>query len=80
MGERGDYLCDNSTKLLIQAIHTVYQKGIKVKLDSMIERYPLKEGAVGIVEYVDDAGIIFARWEDGRLLGLIYGMDDFIII
>ena len=64
----------------VEAIRKVYPKGTKVKLISMADPYPIKEGTVGTVESIDDVGTIFVKWEDGRSLGLIYGEDDFVRI
>jgi len=41
---------------------------------------PLEPGAEGLVEMVDDAGTLHVKWDNGRGLGLVYGVDLFEVI
>ena len=40
----------------------------------------LLPGDEGTIDYVDDAGTIFAKWDRGSSLGLVPGHDRFAII
>lgn len=37
-------------------------------------------GTRGTVTFVDDAGTVHARWDDGSQLGLIPGVDEFLVV
>ncbi len=41
---------------------------------------PIPDGTIGEVQYVDDAGNIHMKWQNGRTLSLIDGVDDFEVI
>ena len=41
---------------------------------------PLEPGVIGTVENVDDGGTVHPRWDNGRTLGLIVGVDRFEIV
>lgn len=41
---------------------------------------PILPGAEGDYEYTDDAGVIHVKWDDGRTLGLIEGVDKYEFI
>lgn len=50
--------------------------GTKVKLVFTNDEYTrLKPGSVGVVNFIDDMGTLFVKWEDGSNLGLIPGVD-----
>lgn len=38
---------------------------------------PVQSGMTGKVQAIDDIGTIHIVWEDGRLLGLVPGVDEF---
>ena len=42
--------------------------------------HPVNDGALGTVDHVDDAGQIHMKWDNGRLLALIPGVDSFSIV
>jgi hypothetical protein len=61
----------------------VYTKfiGKRIRLISTSDEYTsLKSGDVGIINYIDDTGTIFAEWDNGSSLGLIPDVDRFEII
>ena len=65
----------------IRIIKSMYQKGMRVKLREMKDSYTnLKEGDEGTIEFVDDLGTIFVKWDNGSGLGLIIGEDSFEIM
>lgn len=41
---------------------------------------PIESGAEGLVEAVDDAGSLMVKWDNGRSLNLIPGIDQFEVI
>ena len=54
----------------------IYKKGLRVELEKMNDPYTkLRAGAKGTVEYVDDAGGIHIRWDNGEGLAAIWGED-----
>jgi len=55
--------------------------GKRVKLVSTEDVYTnLKPGDMGTITHVDDAGTIFANWDNGSGLGLIPGIDFFEVL
>ena len=64
----------------LQALRERYPAGTRIRLNHMDDPYaPVPDGTVGEVQYVDDAGNIHMKWENGRTLSLIEGVDDFTI-
>lgn len=58
----------------------VYE-GCRVRLISMGEDpCPVESGAVGTVFYIDSIGSIHVKWDNGRSLALIPGVDAFEVI
>lgn len=57
------------------------QVGDRVKLLNMNDPYTrLRPGVLGTVAHVDTLGTVHVRWDDGRSLGLIPGVDQFTIV
>lgn len=55
--------------------------GKKVKLISTSDPYTnLKYGDTGTVQFIDDAGTMFVKWDNGSNLGLIAGEDKWVYI
>lgn len=62
----------------IKHINEQFPKGTKIKLNHMFDDvHPVPDGTKGIVEYVDDAGQIHVKWENGSSLALISNEDEF---
>ncbi|MFR1448760.1 MAG: DUF4314 domain-containing protein [Beduini sp.] len=62
----------------IEALRLQYPKGTKIRCIEMNDPYhPIPSGMIGEVEFVDDAGTIHMRWENGSSLGLIIDEDFF---
>lgn len=57
-----------------------YPVGTRIKLIHMIDTFAVPDGTLGTVAFVDDAGQIHMRWDNGRTLALIEGVDEFVII
>lgn len=63
---------------IIEKIKNEYPPGTKVRCKYMDDPFhPVPSGALGIVDKVDDTGMIHVSWENGSYLGLIYGVDSF---
>jgi hypothetical protein len=41
---------------------------------------PIEKGAKGTIEYIDDAGHIHVKWDNGRSLSLIPNVDQYLIL
>lgn len=55
-----------------------YLPGTRIVLNSMgDDPRPIEGGMRGTVKFVDDIGTVHCRFDDGRILGLIDGEDDF---
>lgn len=60
---------------------TKYPVGTRIELISMDDPFnPVPSGTKGTVAFVDDAGHIHMKWDNGRTLALIEGVDEFIVI
>ena len=49
--------------------------GCRVELDSMNDLRAPARGTKGTVQFVDDTGTVFVRWDNGSSLGVVYGED-----
>lgn len=52
-----------------------YPKGMRVELVSMDDMQAPPEGTKGTVMFVDDIGTVHVRWDNGSMLGVVYGQD-----
>lgn len=57
-----------------------YPTGTRIQLKHMDDMQAVPEGTTGTVELVDDGGTIHMKWDNGRGLGLIEGVDSFQIM
>lgn len=65
------------TKEQVEAVRLRFPKGKRVELVSMNDPYSgLKPGDQGTVDFVDDVGTAFVRWDCGSGLGIVYGLDE----
>jgi hypothetical protein len=56
-------------------------EGKRIELISTTDPYTnLKPGDRGIVEFVDDMGTVFPKWDNGSGLGLVRGEDRYKIV
>ncbi len=60
----------------VEWLRKQYPEGTPVRLGFMDEQ-GMPGGLKGTVTFVDDAGQIHVRWENGRSLALIPGVDSF---
>lgn len=50
--------------------------GKRIRLVSTTDPYTnLKPGDEGTVDFVDDAGTVFAKWDNGSSLGMVFQED-----
>ena len=56
-------------------------EGKRIEMVSTSDPYTnLKAGDLGTVEFVDDMGTIHVAWDNGSMLGLVPGEDQYIIV
>ena len=64
------------TKETVARLRSQYPTGSRVELISMNDPYTtLNPGDRGTVEFVDDTGSIFVKWDSGSGLAVVYGVD-----
>lgn len=61
----------------VELIKSMFPVGTKIRLLSMDDPQPVAMDTIGIVDFVDDEGQIHMKWDNGRTLALIYGIDQF---
>ena len=55
-----------------------FPEGTRICLDSMgNDPNPIPSGTKGTVQFVDDIGTVFCKFDNGRSLGVILGEDGF---
>ena len=65
----------------LKALRERFPAGTRIRLNHMDDPYaPVPPGTTGSVAYVDDAGNVHMKWDNGRSLFLIPDEDDFTII
>lgn len=62
-------------------IKAAYHEGCRIECINMEDPFaPIFPGTKGTVDFVDDIGTIHVKWDNGRTLGLIPGVDSFRIL
>lgn len=62
-------------------IKKMYPAGTRICCDCMQDDpRPIEPGTLGTVVAVDDAGQVMMKWDNGRSLSLIPGMDKFHVV
>lgn len=57
-----------------------YNIGTRIKLIKMYHIEPLPKGSKGTIDFIDEVGTIYMKWDNGSSLKLIAGVDEFEII
>ena len=66
---------------MVNFIKEQYPPGTRIRLNSMKDPYhPIHPGTEGEVDFVDDEGQIFMKWDNGRTLPLAPGEDSFTVL
>lgn len=66
---------------MVNFIKEQYPPGTRIRLNSMDDPYaPILPGTEGEVDFVDDEGQIFMKWDNGRTLPLVPGEDSFTVL
>lgn len=64
------------SKEIVNNLREKFPEGTRVELVHMNDAFTkLMPGDKGTVRFVDDAGTIFVRWDNGSGLGVAYGED-----
>lgn len=62
----------------VKSIKEKYPEGTRIHLENMEDAFaPVPSGTEGTVDFVDDAGQIHMKWDNGRSLALVPGEDSF---
>ena len=65
----------------IERLKEQYPPGTRIELHFMPDDpRPIKPGTCGTVRFVDDIGTLYCEFDDGRMLGVIWGVDSFSVI
>ena len=71
----------NMDRKMVNFIKEQYPPGTRIRLNSMKDPYhPILPGTEGEVDFVDDGGQIFMKWNNGRTLPLAPGKDSFTVL
>ena len=71
----------NMDRKMVNFIREQYPPGTRIRLNSMEDPYaPIAPGTEGEVDFVDDEGQIFMKWNNGRTLPLAPGKDSFTVL
>jgi len=58
----------------------VAEEGMRIRIIHMDDDNGVDEGMEGTITKIDSLGTIHVRWDDGRQLGVIYGIDDYQLL
>ena len=61
-------------------IDPLAKKGLRIRMVNMEDESPVDEGLEGIINNIDDLGTIHVNWDDGRMLGVIPGIDKYELL
>lgn len=58
----------------------VAEEGMRIRIIHMDDDNGVDEGMEGTITKIDSLGTLHVRWDDGRQLGVIYGIDDYQLL
>nr|DAV74342.1 MAG TPA: protein of unknown function (DUF4314) [Caudoviricetes sp.] len=61
---------------IVDLLKRRYPAGTRVRLLKMDDPNPVPVGMLGTVEDVDDIGSLIVRWDNGRQLHVLHGIDE----
>lgn len=61
----------------VEMLRQRYPEGTRICLDHMEDLCPVASGTCGTVQFVDDAGTLHCKFDNGRTLGVIPDVDQF---
>lgn len=61
----------------VEHLQQTYPPGTRLVLNQMEDGFAVPPGTRGTVAYVDDVGQLGMKWDNGRTLALIPGVDSF---
>ena len=68
------------TREFIETMRQMYPKGSRITLNHMDDPYhPVEPGTTGTLDHIDDMATFHVIWDNGRHLGVVYGVDSFNI-
>ena len=59
----------------VETLRQIYPSGTRLKLIHMEDSQSVPDGMTGTVDYVDDAGNVHMKWDNGRTLAFIPEID-----
>ena len=54
--------------------------GMRIRMLSMEDEFPVDEGMEGTIYTIDDLGTLHVKWDDGRNIGIIPGIDEYQVL
>ena len=61
----------------VAEIRLTYPPSTRIELTLMADDYPVPTGTRGTVDHVDGLGSVHTKWDNGRTLAAIPGVDSF---
>ena len=61
----------------VEILRQRYPEGTRICVDSMDDYCPIESGTCCTLEFVDDAGTLHCKFDNGRTLGVIPDVDKF---
>lgn len=59
----------------LESIKKIYKPGDRLELVHMEDSYAVPTGTQGTVDFIDDAGNVHMKWDNGSRLSFLPGVD-----